>query len=302
MTMDIEALLISRAAIVEAELEALSRENDPDYGIVCDAMRYSLLSGGKRLRPFLALEFASLAARASGKEPKTAEKCALRFGAALEMIHTYSLIHDDLPCMDDDDLRRGRPSCHVKFGEANALLAGDALLTKAFGVAAGNPFAEPEVAVRAVGLMSRCAGIDGMIGGQVMDLESGDRETGLASLEKLQSLKTGELIRCAALLGCLSGDAPETLCAAVERYADGIGRAFQVIDDILDVTGDEKTLGKKTGSDAACGKTTFATVMTLDEARKYAASVTSDAVCAIEGYDGSERLSALALWLLERKK
>ena len=150
--------------------------------------------------------------------------------------------------------------------------------------------------------MSRCAGIDGMIGGQVMDLESENKEIGLASLEKLQSLKTGELMRCAALLGCLSGNAPETLNRAAERYADGIGRAFQVIDDILDVTGDEKTLGKPTGSDAASGKTTFATVMTIDKAKEYAASVTSDAVRSIEGFDGSEQLSSLAGWLLERKK
>ena len=114
MTMDIEAMLASRAALVEKELEALSAESDPDYGIVCDAMRYSLLSGGKRLRPFLAIEFASLASRASGTDPARADKCALRFGAALEMIHTYSLIHDDLPCMDNDDLRRGKPTCHVK--------------------------------------------------------------------------------------------------------------------------------------------------------------------------------------------
>lgn len=302
MTMDIEAMLASRAALVEKELEALSAESDPDYGIVCDAMRYSLLSGGKRLRPFLAIEFASLASRASGTDPARADKCALRFGVALEMIHTYSLIHDDLPCMDNDDLRRGKPTCHVKYGEANALLAGDALLTKAFGVAAGNPFAEPETIMRAVSLMSRCAGIDGMIGGQVMDLESENKEIGLASLEKLQSLKTGELIRCAALLGCLSGNAPETLNRAAERYADGIGRAFQVIDDILDVTGDEKTFGKPTGSDAASGKNTFATLMTIDEAREYAASVTSDAVSAIKGFDGSEQLSSLAGWLLERKK
>ena len=156
--------------------------------------------------------------------------------------------------------------------------------------------------VQAVSVLYQKSGIYGMIGGQVMDVESENKEIGLASLEKLQSLKTGELMRCAALLGCLSGNAPETLNRAAERYADGIGRAFQVIDDILDVTGDEKTFGKPTGSDAASGKNTFATLMTIDEAREYAASVTSDAVSAIKGFDGSEQLSSLAGWLLERKK
>ena len=261
---------------------------------VLEAMNYSMLAGGKRLRPILMQE----TYRMFGGKREVIEP----FMAAMEMIHTHSLIHDDLPAMDNDDFRRGKPSCHKAFGEAMAILAGDALSVLPFEIIADDTALDAQSKVRIFSELTKAVGRNGMIGGQVMDLESENKEIGLASLEKLQSLKTGELIRCAALLGCLSGNAPETLNRAAESYADGIGRAFQVIDDILDVTGDEKTLGKPTGSDAASGKNTFATLMTIGEAREYAASVTSDAVSAIKGFDGSEQLSSLAGWLLERKK
>ncbi len=304
--MKTEELLARRAAAVEDELKTLVSGNDPDYGLIHDAMRYSLLGGGKRLRPFLTLEFARLAARCAGEDEDEAEKRAMPFACALEMIHTYSLIHDDLPCMDDDDLRRGRPTSHKVFGEANAVLAGDALLTEAFGTAVRNEAVSPLTRCQAVGLLSSCAGADGMVGGQVLDLKGENECFGLPMLGKLQSLKTGQLIRCAVLLGCLcgrpDGTVPDGLRTAAETYAMGVGRAFQVTDDILDAVGDEGSLGKPIGSDAESGKTTYLSYMTVDEARRCAAQLTEDAVKAIAAFDGSETLTALAEWLLARDR
>ena len=302
MSMDIENQLAVGARAVEAELEAYVPESDERFGVIYDAMRYSLLGGGKRLRPFIAMQFALLAARESGRDGQTAFRSALAYGSALEMIHTYSLIHDDLPCMDNDDLRRGKPTSHKNFGEANALLAGDALLTRAFGVAVTNPYADAKTNCMAAALLSECAGAGGMIGGQVLDLIGEHESFDMETLELLQSLKTGELIRCAALLGCLSGGGSDALCDAAEKYALCIGRAFQVIDDILDVVGDESVLGKPIGSDKSCGKTTFATVMTVDEARIYAKSLTDEAKAAVSSFDGSEALCELADYLLTREK
>ena len=300
--MSINTILKERAALVEAELARYVNDTDPDFGVLYDAMRYSLMSGGKRLRPFLALEFARLSAFEAGSSAEAAMNSALPYACAIEMIHTYSLIHDDLPCMDNDDLRRGMPTNHKKFGEANALLAGDALLTKAFETASSNWLASPETNCRAVNLLARCAGAAGMVGGQVLDLEGEHRSFGLDTLERLQSLKTGELIRCASLLGCYAGGASDKLIRAAEKYALGLGRAFQVVDDILDVTGDEAVFGKPIGSDADSGKTTFATVMTLDEAREYAAGLTHQAIGAISGCEGSGTLVELAEYLLTRNK
>lgn len=299
---EIEKLLSVGAAAVETVLAEYAAGDDTKFGVIYEAMRYSLLGGGKRLRPFLVLQFALLAAGESGADPERAYEAALPYACALEMIHTYSLIHDDLPCMDNDDLRRGKPTSHKKFGEANALLAGDALLTRSFGVAASNVYASPETNCRAVKLLSDCAGAGGMIGGQVLDLIGENEEFDLETLERLQSLKTGELIRCAALLGCYAGGASEGLCEAAECYALGIGRAFQIIDDILDVIGDEAMLGKPIGSDSDSGKTTFVTLMSMEKAHAYAGKLTDDAKAAVSVYEGSEILSALADYLLTRKK
>ena len=258
------------------------------------AMDYSLLAGGKRLRPVFAFDFC----RMCGADWKK----AVPFAAAIEMIHTYSLIHDDLPSMDNDDFRRGRPTNHKVYGEANALLAGDALLTRAFGVAASNPCVDPAVTARAVALIADCAGEDGMIGGQVLDLMGEEEKYGVDTLELMQALKTGELIRCASLLGCYAGGASEALIEAAEKYSLYVGRAFQIIDDILDAVGDADILGKPIGSDAESEKTTFLTHMTVDEAREYAARLTADAKKAISAFKGSEVLSALADYLLTRQK
>ena len=299
---DIESRMKQRAAQIESELRGYLDVTDDDYGILYDAMRYSLLAGGKRLRPFLALEFARLAATSRGLDPDAAEASALAYASAIEMIHTYSLIHDDLPCMDDDDLRRGKPTNHKVFGEANALLAGDALLTLAFEVAASNKLASPETNCRAVVLLSTAAGANGMVGGQVLDLIGESSRLGFDTLERLQSKKTGELIRASSLLGCYAGGADEGLIAAAERYSMGLGRAFQVLDDILDVVGDTALLGKPIGSDAASDKTTFLTFMTPNEAYAYADRLTRDAVSALEDYDGADVLCELAIYLSKRNK
>lgn len=298
---NISEVLSSCAALTERALEHFVPSSDAKYSVIHDAMRYSLMAGGKRLRPFLTFEFACLAARENGKDTDEAMAAAIPFACAVEMIHTYSLIHDDLPCMDNDDLRRGKPTNHKVYGEANALLAGDGLLTRAFGtVAAANT--SPETTVRAVALLSECAGADGMIGGQVLDLIGEKEAYPIETLEYMQALKTGELIRCASLLGCLAGSASDELMAAAERYSMGIGRAFQIIDDVLDVTGDEAVLGKPIGSDKESEKTTFLTHMTVEEAKNYAGALTEDAKSAISGYEGSEMLTSLADWLLYRNK
>lgn len=245
--------------------------------VVSQAMRYSVRNGGKRIRPVLVLEFCKVC---GGDEEK-----ALAFACALEMIHTYSLIHDDLPCMDDDDFRRGKPSCHVAFGEANALLAGDGLLTLAFETAAKAELS-PEQIVRGISALSKAAGVSGMIGGQVMDLENEGKKVGVDILEKTDHLKTGELIRVACVLGCIAANADEEKIRAAEKYAAGIGLAFQIVDDILDVVGDEKALGKPVGSDKENEKSTYVSALGLEESRKKVSLLTADAKEALSAFDG----------------
>ena len=298
---DIKSLMKTRAAEVESALKGYVSETDPEFGVIFDSMRYSLMAGGKRLRPFLTLEFARLSAISDGNDPDAAYKAAMPYACAVEMIHTYSLIHDDLPCMDNDDLRRGKPTNHIVYGYANALLAGDALLTKAFETAVGNTLTDANQNCRAVALMAKCAGASGMVGGQVLDLEGEKMKFSFGTLERLQSLKTGELINCASQLGCIAGNASPELIKAAGEYSMALGRAFQVEDDILDVIGDEKTLGKPIGSDAESDKTTFLTFMTVDEARDYAARLTKQAENAVAGFEGGEVLAALAGSLLSRK-
>lgn len=268
-----------------------------ENNIVSDAMKYSLSIGGKRIRPMLVLEFC----RACGGDITK----AMPFAVALEMIHTYSLIHDDLPCMDNDDMRRGMPSCHIKFGEEYALLAGDGLLTSAFGVIAESDIAaeKPEVAIKAISALSRLSGVCGMIGGQEIDLTYENKNAPLEVLEVLDSLKTGALIRCAAYLGVISACNDENYIRAADIYAKNIGHAFQIVDDILDVIGDEKELGKPIGSDAQCGKSTYVSLLGLEKSREYAEELTNDAVEALEVF-GNESgfLKELAYNLIKRNK
>lgn len=281
--------------LVNNRLSKLIPECAFGENIVHEAMKYSLGIGGKRIRPVLTLE----CCRICGGEIED----ALDFACALEMIHTYSLIHDDLPCMDDDDMRRGMPSCHIKFGEEYALLAGDGLLTRAFGVVANSAVAKrnPLVVVNAVSALSYLAGCNGMIGGQVIDLKSEGKDVSVETLEILDRLKTGALIKCAALLGCLSAGADVEKTNACLKYAEKIGHAFQIIDDILDVVGDESELGKPIGSDAESQKSTYVTLLGLDKSKEYAERLTNEALEALHIFgDDGEFLKELAVHLTNR--
>lgn len=292
----IKDLLAQNAAWVGEELERLVVPSDPDFAEVLKAMQYSLIAPrAKRIRPTLVLEFCRLFG-GSGE-------AALPFAAAVEMVHTYSLIHDDLPCMDDDDLRRGRPTCHKAFGEATALLAGDALLTYAFEVLVSNAHVSRSAVSDAVLTLSRAAGALGMIGGQTMDLAGEKQRLSLESLIKLHEHKTGALIVASATLGCLAAGLSLTdpRTRAAQNYAHGIGLAFQIVDDVLDVTADTETAGKTVGSDKAQNKTTFIGYYTPDEALDYAADVTARAKAEIADLAGAASLLALADYLILRK-
>lgn len=261
------------------------------------AMRYSLLAGGKRIRPVLVLEFCGLC----GGD----QWAALPFACAVEMIHTYSLIHDDLPCMDDDDLRRGRPSNHVVFGEAQALLAGDSLLTMAFETMLSPESIQAvgaERAAEAAGVLARASGAYGMAGGQAIDLEFEGQEISFDVLRKMDECKTGELIRAACEMGCVLGGAVEAQKEAANLYAKSIGLAFQIVDDILDVTGDTATLGKPAGSDAENDKNTYVSELGIEKAKQTVEELTRTAVSALSVFEGdTEYLRSLALRLAERK-
>ncbi len=273
---------------LEAFLCAAIRADDA----VSEAMRYSLLAGGKRIRPCLALEFC----RICGGDVDA----ALPVAAAVEMIHTYSLIHDDLPCMDDDDMRRGKPACHIQFGYANALLAGDGLLTLAFETLSTASL-PPERLVRACGILAQCAGHLGMIGGQTMDLANEGQSVGLETLQQTDRLKTGKLIEAACVLGCVAAGAAQFQTDAAVQFAHALGMAFQIVDDILDVTSDDATLGKPVGSDAAQNKNTYVTLCTLDGARQAAQQYTNDAVAALAPFgEAGETLRQLAVSLANR--
>ena len=285
---------------VDEALDRLLPAVDEAPGAACPtrlaaAMRYSVLAGGKRLRPVLAL----MAAEACGADPVV----ALPAACALELVHTYSLVHDDLPSMDDDDLRRGRPTCHKAFDEATAVLAGDALLTLAFEVVAGR-VRPAEAAARSVLVLAEAAGPAGMVGGQMADLLAEGRADGTASaLEAIHRRKTGALLRAALRLGALSAGADDATFKALDEYGQGVGLAFQIVDDLLDVQGDEAKLGKRVGKDSALGKWTYPGFLGVEGSRERARQVASDAAAALAPLgDRADRLRALALDLLERDR
>ena len=289
-----EAMLERYKPIIEAALEKYLMLPAGPYGVVLDAMRYSLTGGGKRIRPVLTLEFCRL----TGGDPEA----ALPLGAALEMIHTYSLIHDDLPCMDNDDFRRGRPACHKAFGEDIALLAGDGLLTLAFQTALSAGALPAERAVEATSLLARAAGAAGMIGGQVMDLANQGGTADLETLRETDRLKTGALIRAAAEMGCIAAGASEGQRAAAVAYAAAVGLAFQIVDDMLDLTGDPAALGKATGSDAANGKCTYVSLLGLEGAAYAAKRLQEEAVRSLEIFGGeADGLREMAAYLTVRR-
>ena len=258
------------------------------------AMAYSLKNGGKRIRPMLTLEFCRVC---GGDFMK-----ALPLAVGVEMIHTYSLIHDDLPCMDDDDMRRGKPSSHKVFGEANALLAGDSLLTLAFETVLSAPALSGEAKAKAGLELAKAAGCSGMIAGQVMDLANEGRAAALDEVKATDRRKTGELIKVSAVLGCIAANADEEKIKAAEKYCENIGLAFQIVDDILDVTSDEETLGKPIGSDSENEKSTYVSLLGLEESSHYASELTENAKKSLEifGSEG-EFLLELADRLSDRK-
>ena len=266
---------------------------------LAQAMRYSVMAGGKRLRPVLCL----MAAEACGGHSEH----ALPAACALEMIHTYSLIHDDLPAMDDDDLRRGRPTCHKAFDEATAILAGDGLLTLAFEVIARH-VRPAEAAIGCVRVLAEASGPEGMVGGQMADLQAEGRTDGtLEALEAIHRRKTGALLRASLRMGGVVTGASEIELEALDGYGKAVGLAFQIVDDLLDVEGDEAKMGKRVGKDSGLGKWTYPAFLGIEGSRRRARQLADEAAESLAplsggGRAGADRLRALALDLLERDR
>lgn len=282
----------------EKHLETFMNIPVQGTGRLAEAMRYSLLSGGKRLRPVLCFA----AAEAVGGNM---ENC-LPAASALEMIHTYSLIHDDLPAMDNDELRRGRPTCHIAFDEATAILAGDALLTLAFNVISAHRSdnLDPYVQLKIIEIISDAAGEQGMIEGQMRDMESEEKIISYEELESIHRLKTGALIRASVKTGALSaGCTDDKVINTLDRYASHIGLAFQVADDILNVTGDPLVMGKATGSDSNQNKATYPLLLGLEQSRTFAEKCVKEALNELEMFDErAEPLRAVATYIIERNR
>jgi geranylgeranyl diphosphate synthase type II len=294
---DLGRYLRERTAVIEHELAISVIESDGPANRLNEAMRYSLMAGGKRLRPILALA----ACEAVGGKIDS----ALGYACALEMIHTYSLVHDDLPCMDDDDLRRGRPTNHKVFGEAIATLAGDGLLTDAFGLAARSARVAkvpPEVVVDTIVELAQAAGSAGMVGGQVIDLLAEGQALTQGALEYLHGKKTGALFVASVCGGARLGGADHSQLEALRNYAHALGLAFQVIDDLLDVEQTTEQLGKRSQKDQRRGKATYPALIGVEQSRQLARDLTRQACNALAGFDGrAEPLRKLAAFAVERK-
>lgn len=280
---------------INEALKALTAERPLLRDNIVEAMEYSLTAGGKRLRPVLMMEFCRMC---GGNAAEIVD-----LACSIELIHTFSLIHDDLPCMDDDDYRRGKPSCHKQFDEATALLAGDALNTLAFEViaeAAMQDKISAQAAVMLVSVLSKAVGVNGMIGGQVIDLGAEGREISLDELDLLQANKTGALIEAACVMGVIIAGKFDMIPAAAE-YAGYLGRAFQIVDDILDVTGSFEELGKPIGSDAEQNKSTYVTALGIEGAQKEADRLTEAALTVLRQFDDNDFLCDLTKDLLHRR-
>ena len=283
-----------RQQLVEEQLVRELEQEPPLDARLAESMRYSLMAGGKRLRPILLMAAAD-AVGAKGTDYLTA-------ACALEMIHTYSLIHDDLPAMDNDDYRRGKLTNHKVYGDGMAELAGDALLTLAFEVIARQKHTDPATLLRVVQEISTAAGMNGMVGGQAIDLESEGHRIPMQELQKMHMGKTGALFRAALRSGAILAGATEGQLAALTSYAEGFGLAFQITDDILDVTGDEKLIGKPVGSDIRNEKSTYVTLTSLDEAQRLAEETVDKAVKALTVFGPqADFLRQLVRYMLERK-
>ena len=291
---DLKTALGDNARAVNRVLDDLLKLSDGPESRVVEAMRYTALNGGKRIRPFLVTASAELFNVDKGQ--------ALRVAAAVEMIHCYSLIHDDLPAMDDDDLRRGHPTCHIQFDEATAILAGDALLTKAFEVVADEKtHASSTVRADLVMALAKASGDAGMVGGQMLDLVAADHELNMPEVTRLQRMKTGALIAVSCEAGAILGKASENAHHVLHTYAHDIGLAFQIADDLLDVEGDEKEVGKKTGKDAAAGKATFVSLLGVERAREQARLLAEQAASHLDIFEKKGKLlKDLAYFVVNR--
>jgi geranylgeranyl diphosphate synthase type II len=294
---DLDAYFSAHIKQINRALESiLATSGPPDR--VLEAMKYSLMAGGKRLRPILCMA----AAETAGGDAQS----ALPVACALEMIHTYSLIHDDLPAMDNDALRRGKPTCHVAFDEATAILAGDALLTLAFQTLASIELSGADQAakrVRVIQLISHAAGYCGLIQGQMMDIASEGARLSLAELQSMHRLKTGALIEASLCSGAVIGGLSPNRIQMLEDYAQNIGLAFQVTDDILNVEGDPEMMGKAVGTDKLRNKSTYPSLLGLQASKKFAKELVKTALRALESFDDkAEPLRAIASYIIERKK
>lgn len=291
----LQQAMASTAIDVEATLQKVMASEDEPERRLFDAMRYAALGGGKRLRPFLVLQGAGLFS--------VSRKSALRAAAAIELIHCYSLVHDDLPAMDDDDLRRGKPTVHKAFDEATAILAGDALLTLAFEVLAHpDTHSNPDVRCRLVAALARAAGAHGMVAGQMIDLSAGAREVDIGEITRLQRLKTGALIGFACEAGAMLGQAAEAQHEALRGYAHDLGLAFQIADDLLDVEGTAEEVGKAVGKDADQGKATFVSILGPERARAQAHMLVEQAVAHLAIFDEkADFLRKVTQYVVERR-
>jgi farnesyl diphosphate synthase len=280
---------------VNALLTSLIPSTDTPENRLYDAMRYSSMAGGKRLRPFLVIQGASLF--------NVSENCALRAGAAVEMVHTYSLIHDDLPAMDNADLRRGKPTCHKEFDEATAVLAGDALLTLAFGVLAdAKTHGDPQVRCDLVASLAHSAGALGMCGGQQFDLMAERMKLDIGAITRLQRLKTGELIAWSCEAGAILGKQPTEIRHRLQLYAHDLGLAFQIADDLLDAQGSEAEVGKSVGRDAEAGKATFVSILGIERARAQAEMLADQAAKHLDLFgEKGKLLRDVARFVVERR-
>ena len=293
--MNLKELWNERRQLVENHLAQELNEDSALDPMLCESMKYSLMAGGKRLRPVLLMAAADAVGATGTRYLETA--------CAIEMIHTYSLIHDDLPAMDNDDYRRGKLTNHKVYGAGMATLAGDALLTLAFEVMLRQHDASPEDILSVVREMSLAAGPDGMVGGQALDLESEDKQISMPTLRRMHMGKTGALFRAAIRSGAILGGASAVELSALTEYADNFGLAFQITDDILDVTGDEAVIGKPVGSDEKNHKSTYVTLTSLEEAKALAQETVEDAVKALESFGPeADFLRELVRYLVDRNK
>ncbi|MBK8908011.1 MAG: polyprenyl synthetase family protein [Rhodospirillales bacterium] len=292
--MDIKAALADNARAVNAVLDDLLPVRDEPEARLMEAMRYSALSSGKRIRPFLVVSSAGLF--------NVSAPFALRVAAAVEMVHCYSLIHDDLPAMDNDELRRGLPTCHIRYDEATAILAGDALLTRAFEVLAdAETHTDPRVRGELVQRLARAAGAEGMVGGQMLDLLADSFGLEVEEVTRLQRMKTGELIAFACDAGAVLGKAADSARQSLHAYAHDLGLAFQIADDLLDVEGEEAEMGKKSRKDNSAGKATFVTLLGVERARAQSHILAEQAINHLEVFaESAQPLRSLARYAVER--